>query len=648
MAKKQTVFQTLTSFFRDDTTKKNISTYNINTSDSDVLFSTYDKDERDRKLATMKQQRLLAYQWAKTGYEASMEQLNSVSTVAIMYRDADLMDTWPEIGCALDILSEESTVVNSKGKMLNIYSKSERIASVLEDLFVNKLNINVMLPMIARSMYKYGNEFMYLNISEKDGVIGWRELPVYHVRRLENGMSALNGGLTINNYNPDDVKFVWEGHNDAQPFKKWQIAHFRLINDSLMLPYGVSHLNKARRHWRMMSMMEDAMLLYRLERSVERRIFKVNVGGIDDADVPAFLNEFMNNVKRAPVIDSKTGQMDLKKNYLDVSADYVIPVRPGMDPTDISTLQGAQNQTSMDDINYMENKVLSALKVPKSFLNFQDKDSKNQNMANIDIRFSRAINKGQQALLLELNKIAIIHLMALGFEDDLTNFTLSLNNPSNQMEILELENLNNRIGAASSALNEQGGGIPLMSWHMVQKEIMGKSDNEIYEMLKEIRLESAMAIELEKTSEIIKRTGLFNNVDRIYGEPGAEYSDDSQDGEDGGFGGGGFGGGDFGGGGGLGDFGGGDDLGDLGEPGASEDGEISGNEESIPLEDMPMEGSKTNKPLINEKSGFDVYMEYIKKLSEEEKSASIINKVSIINENLNSDINSFLNDNFKE
>lgn len=643
---KQTIFQKLNNFLMGSNSnntvepQKSISTYNI--SSNDVLYSTQSKEDRDRKLATLKQQKLLSYQWAKTGYETTMEQLQGATQVRVMYRDADLMDAWPEIGSALDILSEESTVINKDGKMLNIYSKSERIKSILEDLFVNKLNIHMMLPMISRAVYKYGNEFMILNIDAENGVTGWKELPVYDIRRLEHGLQNYAGSPTgtiasdLSNLKPDEVKFVWEGHNESTPYKNWQIAHFRLINDSLFLPYGVSHLNKARRHWRMLSMMEDAMLLYRLERSVERRIFKVNVGAIDDADVPAFLNEFMNNVKRAPVIDPKTGQIDLKKNFLDVSADYVIPVRNGQDPTSIDTLQGAQNQTSMDDIDYMQNKVLSALKVPKIFLNFQDKDSKGQNMASIDIRFSRVVNKGQQALLMELNKIAIIHLYLLGFEDDITNFSLSLNNPSNQLEMLELDNLNKRLGAASTALSEQGGGIPLMSWHQVQKDIMGKTDLEIFNMLNEIRLERAMAIEVENTPQIIKRTGVFDNVDRLYGEPGADYSQQQEDGGESQFGGGpggGFGG-DFGG-----DFG-DDGLGDLGEPGSDEMGDIGGTEGSTPMDEMPMESVNKNKPNIIEKSNFDKYMEYIKsKFDEQYEESKMVKKSKLLNEGLETEIN---------
>ena len=660
MADKRTTWQKLTNVLINTSNgtpsagSTRTAIYNIAAPKDTVLYSSNNKEERDMKLAQLKQQRYMSYLWAKTGYESSMQQAVGSNQVRVMYRDADLMAAWPEIGQALDVTSEEATVTNKKGKILNIYSKSERIKSTLEDLFYNRLDIAIWLQTIVRQTCKYGNEFMFLNLDMNDGIKGWRELPVHQMRRLENGMDNIYGGGTVFNSNytgliPDEVKFVWEGHNENFPFKGWMVAHFRLIADSLYLPYGVSMLNKARRHWRMLSMMEDGMLLYRLERSIERRIFKVNVGLMDENDVPAFLQEFMNTVKRAPIIDPETGQIDLRKNFLDVSADYVIPVRSGQDPTSIETLQSAQNSTSMDDINYMENKVLSALGVPKTFLNYQEPQGKGQNLSLLDIRFNRRINSIQKAVIMELNKVALIHLYLLGFEDDLTNFTLSLNNPSNQIEMMELDNLNKRLSAAQVALSEQGGGIPLMSWHQVQREIMGKTDKEIDDMLNEMRLEVALATELKRTPEIIEQTHLFDKVDRIFGKPGAKYSaqPQGQEGMGGGLGGGGGApmplGGDMGGG-----FG--DELGDLGEPGAEPEGDIGGQEGGENLGDM--EDGTSATPLAEAINAFKNGKEPGKQLFYESSLKEIFNKepeetsfsVPILNKNLriNEEIESHL------
>jgi hypothetical protein len=260
-------------------------------------------------------------------------------------------------------------------------------------------------------------------------------------------------------------------------------------------------------------------------------------------------------------------------------------------------------------------------------LNFQEPQGKGQNLSLLDVRFNRTINRLQQAILMELNKIAIIHLYLLGYEDDLTNFTLTLNNPSNQIEMMELDNLNKRIGAASAALAEQGGGLPIMSWHMAQKKIMGLTDTEIANLLEEIRLEAALSIELQKTYEIIKQTHLFDKVDRIYGEPGAKYSP-GLPGEDGGLGGGAgappmMGGGDFDGG-----------LGDLGEPGGEEEGDIGGAEGGADLGGMD---ANAPEPLMEKELSkwqlIESYAENLKKQDDQKfLNIPILDKALRINE----------------
>lgn len=647
-----TIFQRLTNLITTSGTlspsNKTVNYTLPSTSGNEVLYTFNNKADYEKKMTLLKQQKLLSYQWLKSGYDTSIQQAAGSNTIKQAYIEHDRMDLWPEIGAALDIYAEEACVQNPKTcQVINVHSKSDRIKSVLDDLFVNRLDVNVMLEMITRSLCKYGNEFMLLNIDSENGVMGWRELPVREMTRVEGGMLTAYGGAyaapmqaDLGNMKPNEVRFVWDGHNEQNPYRNWQVAHFRLIKDSFYLPYGSSILNKARRHWKILSMMEDAMLLYRLERSIERRIFKVNVGLIDDADVPAFLQEFMNNVKRAPIIDPMTGMMDLRKNFLDVSADYVIPVRSGQDPTSIETLAGAQNQTSMDDIEYIEKKVFAGLRIPKEFLNFQDSQGKSQNLSILDIRFARNVMSVQKALLMELNKIAIIHLYLLGFEDEITNFSLTMTNPSNQLEQLVLDNQQKRINNATMALAEQGCGIPIMSWHKVQKEIMGLTDAEISDMLNEIRLETAIAVELQLTSQIIKKTNVFRKVDNLYGEPGAKYDYSQLQGDAGGLGGGMGGGAPMMGGG----FG--DDLGDLGAPGAEEGGPVSGEEGEADLggEDMGnlMEGVMAKRALMTENKKLMGYIDEYKKLIERKeedkiaKNVEITDKAFILNENINS------------
>lgn len=600
----QTIFQKLTNAFRGSG-RDNISPDIITTppsfrSNNRVLFSTNDRNEYERKLKGYQQQKMLSYQWKRANSDIAMESLAGYTAVKLMYRDVDLMDGCPEIGTALDIISEEACPINTKGTMVNIYSRSNRTKSMLEDLFVNRLHIYTDLPMIARHLVKYGNTYMMLNVDKDNGIMGWTMLPVYEIDRIENGNLSTQG-LTVtpiqtNEIRPDEVRFVWAGHNDSKPFFNWQIAHFRLLNDSFFLPYGVSMLHKARRAWRMWSMMEDAMLIWRLDKAIERRVFKIYVGGINDEDVPAYIDEIANNFKRTQLIDPITGQMDLRKNFLDVSSDYFIPVRREDAPTPIDTLAAANSQVQMEDIEYMQNKMFAALRVPKTFLNFQEAQGKGQNLSIMDIRFSRMINRVQQFLLMELNKIAMIHLYIMGLRDEIGNFTLSLNNPSSQIETQELDDMTKRLAALQTALADPGTGIPMMSMHRGLREIMKMSDSEIKDMLNEIRLEKAMAAELAATANIIKKTGLFDNVDRIYGDyeamnnPQAQQVQATDEDE---MGGGGFGGGGLGG-----DLGGDMDM-DLGEPGSSEEGDLGGDMGEADMDNAPE--ADAGEPLMESK-----------------------------------------------
>lgn len=608
MAKeKLTIFDRLNNALIGSSIPKELVTDKYSNISNDILFSTNDRNEYERKLSQYRQQKLLSHQWVKAGRDATMQNLAGYTTTRLMYRDADLMDACPEIGSALDIISDEVCTISSDGKMLRVNSKSSRIKSILEDLYNNRLMIRTWLPMIARGAAKYGNDFMLLNVTKDDGILGWRELPVYDMERIESGYSSMhpygNSSINSNDLKPDEIKFVWAGHNESEPYQNWQIAHFRLLNDSYFLPYGTSLLHKARRAWRMWSMMEDAMLIYRLDKSVDRRVFKIFVGGIDEQDVQAYVQDIANNFKRTPIIDPQTGQVDLRKAFPAVDEDYFIPTRDISAPSPIETLQSAQIQTSMDDINYMQNKILTAMRVPKTFLNFQEAQGKGQNLSFIDVRFSRMINRIQEYILLELQKIGQIHLYLLGMKDEMTNFSLSLNNPSSQIKQAELDDTIKRLGALQTALSDPGSGVPMMSLHKGLKEIMGMSEKEIKDMLLEIRLEKGMAAEIASTQSIIKKSGVFDPVDRIYGDFSALNSDNppqAQEGNDNGLGGGPKGGGGA-------PLPGGMDM-DLGEPGAEGNSDISGEEGTMdmgaaPKADNggPMENAAPVKPLILEK-----------------------------------------------
>jgi hypothetical protein len=540
MARK-TVFQQLNDLFGPEVKKQqNKSRYSINDKE---LLKTKSKEEYDFEKLKRQQDAYLSNMWQKVDNEIYQHSIYYETTRLASYADFEGMEFFPEIAAALDIMMEESTTLNADNKVINIFSESRRVRRILDDLFFNRLDIHTSLPMWTRNVCKYGDDFLFLNIDSEEGITGVKQLPNIEISRKENeGFGENSMNAETDKFNP--VKFIW-GQRDIE-FNAWQIAHFRLLGDDRRLPYGTSMLEKARRIWKQLLLSEDAMLIYRVTRAPERRIFKIFVGNIDEKDVPAYVNNIANNFKRSPVIDQNTGQIDTRYNQMAQDQDYFIPVRDANAPSPIDTLPGATNLSEIADIQYLQKKLFTALRVPKPFLGFEEANGEGKNLALQDIRFARTINRIQQAMLQELNKIAIIHLYILGLEDELENFTLTLNNPSTQAEMLKVEQTQLKVTLYKDAVSDAGNGFGSMSMTRAKKEILGMSEEEIRTDLEQQRLEKAAAAEMEQTATIIKKTGIFDRVDKLYGDfstltggPSAEGGEEGGDtgGEDlGGFG----------------------------------------------------------------------------------------------------------------
>jgi hypothetical protein len=276
-------------------------------------------------------------------------------------------------------------------------------------------------------------------------------------------------------------------------------------------------LEKARRIWKQLLLAEDAMLIYRTSRAPERRVFKVFVGNMDDNDVEAYVQRVANKFKREQIVDSKTGNVDMRYNQMAVDQDYFVPVRDPGQASPIETLAGAANLGEIADIEYIQKKLVTALRIPKTFLGFEDVAGEGKTLALQDIRFARTINRIQKCMISELNKIAIIHLFLLGFEDEISNFTLGLTNPSTQSDLLKIDVWKEKVGLYRDAVADPGTGISPVSATWAKKHIFGFSDEEIRLDLQQQRIERAVGEELKQTPLIIKKTGLFDNIDKLYG-----------------------------------------------------------------------------------------------------------------------------------
>jgi hypothetical protein len=410
--------------------------------------------------------------------------------------------------------------MSEKGDILTIYSESERIKGILEDLFHNKMDINTNLQMWARGVCKYGDNFVYLKINPEKGIVGVQQLPNIEIERVEGASSKTPTQKDIK-LPIRELRFQWK--NKDMEFQAWEVAHFRILGDDRKLPYGTSMLDKIRRIWKQLLLAEDAMLIYRTSRAPERRVFKVFVGNMDDKDIESYVQRVANKFKRQQVVDQTNGQVDMRYNQMAVDQDYFIPVRDVAQANPIETLPGAQNLGEIADIEYIQKKMLAALRIPKAFIGFEEVVGDGKNLALMDIRFARTINKIQKSLIHELNKIALVHLYLMGLEDELHNFTLSLTNPSSQSDLLKIEQWKEKVTLYKDATSDQSNmGILPMSHTWAKKNIFGFSDSEVILDLQQQRLERAIGAELTATNTIIKRSGLFDDVDKKYGIPEEE------------------------------------------------------------------------------------------------------------------------------
>ena len=506
-----TIWQKLSKTFGPNSLLgQDISTYKF---DKKELLRTKDRNEFEKEKLQAQQSLYLSGQWQKIDSNLYTQAIYYEPTRLAAFYHYESMEFTPEISTALDIYAEESTTPNEDGHILQIYSESKRIKGILADLFNNTLDINTNLQMWIRNTCKYGDNFVYLKLDPEKGIIGAVQLPNIEIERLERGMTPKSPNTEVK---PDEkgLRFNWKEKN--MEFNTFEIAHFRLLGDDRKLPYGTSMLEKARRIWKQLVLAEDAMLIYRTSRAPERRVFKVFVGNMDDKDVEPYVQRVANKFKRDQIVDNKTGNVDLRFNQMAVDQDYFIPVRDATQTMPIETLPGGTNLSEIADIEYIQKKLVTALRIPKAYLGFEEPVGDGKNLSLLDIRFARTINRIQKNILSELNKIAIVHLFLLGFEDELSNFTLGLNNPSKQADLLMVDVWKEKITLYKDMVTEIANTLQPTSATWAKKHIFGWSDDDIKLDTQRIRMERAVAAELANTATIITHTGLFDNIDKLY------------------------------------------------------------------------------------------------------------------------------------
>ena len=422
----------------------------------------------------------------------------------IRYTDFDQMEYTPEIASALDIYADEMTTSSDLQQLLKIHCPNEEIKLILDNLYHNVMNLEHNLFGWCRTMCKYGDYFLYIDIDENIGIKNVISLPTRDVERLEGEDET----------NPNYVQYQW--NSAGLTFENWQVAHFRILGNDRYAPYGTSVLEPARRIWRQLTLLEDAMMAYRIVRSPERRVFKIDVGNLPPDEIEQYMQKVMTQMKRNQVVDTDSGRVDLRYNPLSVDEDYFIPVRQGSSSS-IETLAGGQYTGDIDDVKYLRDKLFAALKIPASYLSrAEGAEEDKATLAQKDIRFARTIQRLQRVVISELEKIGIIHLFTLGYRgDDLISFKVSLNNPSKIAELQELEHWKTKFEVANQAVE----GFFSKRW--VAKHLFNISDEEFVRNQREMFYDRYHTAKLDGVAEQVNQAAAIGGAPATEGAPAA-------------------------------------------------------------------------------------------------------------------------------
>jgi hypothetical protein len=503
--KSRSLFARLRRLFSTDVIVRNIGGKKLKVVDTDeVAYATDRNTLRDR----FNRIRTSAYNQYSRDFTLSYQ-----AARIELFRDYDTMDMDPILSSALDIYADESLTRNEMGDMLVINTPNDNIKQILRNLYYDIMNIEFNLWSYVRNMCKYGDFYLRLYISPEYGVYMIEPISAYNVTRVEN--SDL--------YNKNYIKFqvnLPDG-GKVEDLENYQVAHFRLLSDSNFLPYGKSMMEGARRVWKQLSLMEDAMLIHRIMRAPEKRIFKIDVGNIPPNEIDSYMEKLIAKTKKVPYIDEKSGDYNLRFNLQNMVEDFYLPVRGGDSGTSIESLSGMEF-TGTDDIEYLRKKMMAALKIPKAFLSYDEDLSGKATLAQEDVRFSRTIERIQRILISELTKIGIVHLYAQGYRDaSLVDFSLELVNPSTVFEKEKIDIWSNKVSVAKDMIENK-----LFSKKWVYDNVFHMSEDDMNTVKNEIVDDS-------------KQSYRFKQIEEEGNDPAKSFQKISPEGDGGGGGGGG-------------------------------------------------------------------------------------------------------------
>ena len=399
------------------------------------------------------------------------------------YKDYEEMDEYPEIGAAFDIYADDCTQKGTRAERWTIKSDSDMVVSEIESLFLN-INLDKLIWDIARNTVKYGDCFIELIVDLDNPNEGIKKLKILNpnwVLRVENEFGYLKKFLQ-EIPNSESMQYAEMGQTNVhRPVRyidldKHQIVHFRLhTSDPIFYPYGKSVASMCHRTFRSLRMMEEAMMIYRLSRAPERRIFYVDTGNLPTSKSEMFIERLKQKFKKERFYNSSRETVDSRFNPMTMDEDYFVPTKNGKG-TKIETLPGAQNLGEIEDVKYYRDKLMSALKIPKDYIVEKDQSPERKaNLSQLDVKFARTIQRIQIDVETGLENLAKRHLQLKGYPASLIQkLRIKLPEPSDMSAKRKLD-----IDEQKTRVVQAVQGLGLFPKETIYKEFYDMTDEEV-------------------------------------------------------------------------------------------------------------------------------------------------------------------------
>jgi len=426
------------------------------------------------------------------------------------YRDYEEMDEYPEIGSAFDIYADDCCQKGQKGERWTIDADNSAAVEEVNRLFEH-IRMDKIIWDIARNTCKYGDCFteMIVNVDKpKEGIKKLKVLNPNFIIRVEDEYGYLKKFLQeVPDLNSVDT--YGAGYGPEKPVKyieldRHQIVHFRLhTSDPLFYPYGKSIAALCHRTFRNLKMMEDAMMIYRLSRAPERRIFYVDTGNLPTSKAEMFIERIKQKFKKEKFYQNNSSQVNARYNPMSMDEDFFVATRNGKG-TKIDTLPGAQNLGEIEDVRYYRDKLLAALKIPKDFIVEKDSSPERKaNLASLDVKFARTIQRIQIDVQTGLENIAKRHLQLRGYPASIIKkLRIFLPEPSDMSakRKLDLDEQKTRVVQAVK-------GLDLIPDEQLYKEYFDYTEQEIEVIKSQMEEQREKAQEMEAKSASVAGGG---------------------------------------------------------------------------------------------------------------------------------------------